>query len=115
MEQGLGSGWAAGDVNIHRQEAINTGDNRIALFEGPSPGGTGAHRQNVFGFRHLVVKPDNLWNHFFGNRARDNHHVCLARTGTHDFHAKAGEIVATGGGGDHFDSATSQAEHHWPD
>ena len=41
--------------------------------------------------------------------------IALAWAGAHDLHTKAGQVVAAGGGADHFDRTACQAEHHRPD
>ena len=52
----------------NREKFINSRDHVIALFEWTAAGGTGAHRDDIFRFRHLIVKADNLGHHFLGDR-----------------------------------------------
>src|SRR5574341_519858 len=85
-DESLGGWRAAGNVNVHRQELVNARDHVISLFEWAAAGRARAHRYHVFGFRHLIVEANDGRNHLLGDRARDNHDICLAWGGTHDFH-----------------------------
>src|SRR5690606_12812432 len=73
-----------------------------------------ATRQNVLGFRHLVVETNNRHAHLLRDRAGNDHQVCLPRAGAHDFHTKARQVVARSRRSDHFNRAACQAEEHRP-
>src|SRR2546425_13323776 len=79
MNQRFGTRGAAGDVHIHRDVAVDAFEHVVALLEGAAADGAGAHRDNVFRLRHLVVEPHDLGRHFLGHGAGDNHEVRLAR------------------------------------
>src|SRR6185436_9416665 len=55
-DQSLRGGGAAGNVDVDGQEFIDARDNVVALFEGSTSRGAGAHRHHIFRLRHLVVK-----------------------------------------------------------
>src|SRR5512132_2728831 len=51
MEEGLGAGWAAGDVDIDRHELVRPLDHRI-VREHAARGGAGAHRDHPARLQH---------------------------------------------------------------
>src|SRR5215831_1743622 len=79
MNQRFGTWWTARNVHIHRDVAVDAFEHVVALLERAATDGTGAHRDDVFRLRHLVVEPHDLWRHFLGHGAGDNHEVGLTR------------------------------------
>src|SRR5882724_1558825 len=102
-------------MDIYWNVSVDSLKDVVALLERTAGDGAGAHRNYVFGLGHLVVKPHDLWRHFLGDCARDNHQVSLARRRPKNFSAKAGEVKASHGCGDHLDGAAGQAEAKRPD
>ena len=114
VEQRLRAWGATGNVNINGDVAIDAFKHIIALLEGTAGDCAGAHRDNVFRFRHLVVEPDDLRRHFLGDGAGDNHEIGLARRRSEDLGAKSRKVVTGHAGGNHLDGTTSEAELEGP-
>jgi hypothetical protein len=106
---------AAGNIDVDRDEAVNSLEYVVALLERAAGDGTGAHGDDVFWLRHLVIEADDLGCHLFGDRAGDDHEVCLAGGWAEDLGAEAGQVVAGHGGGDHFDGTAGQAKVQRPE
>ena len=66
---------AAGHVHIHGQKLVDARDDAIALLEGATAVGAGAHGQYVFGLGHLVVEAYDEGDHLFGDRTRNDDQI----------------------------------------
>ena len=94
--------------------AVDAFEHVVALLEGAAADRAGAHRDDVFRLRHLVVEPHDLGRHLLGHGAGDNHEVRLARRRAEHFGAEAGQVVTRHGRGNHLDGAAGQAKLERP-
>ena len=109
----LGGGRAAGNVDIHRHDAVATSDNTVAVVVVAATVGAATHGDDPSGLGHLIVDLAKGGRHLVGEGAGDNHDVGLARRGTeNDSHAI---LIVTGCGEvHHLNSAAGKTESHGP-
>ncbi|MCJ1486119.1 hypothetical protein MMC06_006295, partial [Schaereria dolodes] len=84
------------DVYIHWHDAITSPRHAIAVMVISTPIGTASHTDHPSGIGHLIVHLAERRGHFVGERARNDHHVRLARGGAENY-AETVLIVAGGG------------------
>jgi hypothetical protein len=82
----------------------------VALLERTARNGARTHCNHVFRIGHLIVKTHDLWRHFFGHSACDNHQVGLTRRWPKNFSAETRDVIARRRGRDHLNRATSESE-----
>ena len=109
-----GRGGQPGNVNIDRNVTVDSFKDVVALLERTARNGARAHCNHVFRIGHLIVKTHNLWRHFFGHGACDNHQVRLTRRWPKNFSAKTRDIIARRGRRDHLNRAASESELERP-
>src|SRR5882762_9604580 len=102
-------------MNIDWNVTIDSFKDVVALLEWTAGNGARTHCNHVFRIGHLIVKAHDLWRHFFGHRACDNHQVGLTGRWPKNFAAKASDVIARGRGRNHLDRATSESELERPD
>src|SRR5262245_50859369 len=111
VEQCLGRGWTAGNVDIDRHDAIAAAHDRIGIVVITAAVGAGAHRDDVARLRHLVVDLAQRGRHLVGQRPGHNHHIGLARRGTRR-ETETLSIVSRHRHLHHLDRAAGKAERH---
>ena len=84
IKQGLAGRWAAGDVDIYRQDAVDATKNTVAVMVVATAIGTAAHADNPFRIWHLVVTQPDGRSHFVSNGAGNDHNIGLTRRGSKD-------------------------------
>src|SRR6266516_1806424 len=114
VQERLGPGRAAGDVDVHRDDLVDAFGDRVGVPVRPAAVGTGAERDHVLRLRHLVVEPLQGGGHLVGEGARHHQQVGLARAVGEGDHPEADEVVAGHGGGDELDGAACEAEVEHP-
>jgi len=114
QEEGLRPGRAAGHIDIHRQDLINTLDHTVHIIHAAGIRAA-AHGDNPAGLGHLFIKTQHRRCHLLENRTRYHHQVGLARGAAQDFGAEAGDIVPGSKRGHHFNETAGQAEEHRPE
>jgi hypothetical protein len=109
----LGGGRAAGNVDIHRHDAVASSDDAVAVVVVAATVGAATHGDDPSGLGHLIVDLAEGGRHLVGEGAGDNHDVGLARRGTeNDSHAI---LIVTGCGEvHHLNSAAGETEGHGP-
>ena len=105
---------ASRHVHVHRDVLVDAAHDIVAFLKRSAAGGAGAHRNDVPRLGHLVEQPHDIRHHLLGDRAGDDHQVCLARRGAEQAGAEAVDVEARGGHTDHFDGAARQPELHGP-
>src|SRR3970282_2130876 len=80
VDERLGPGGAAGDVDVDRDEQVHPLDHAVGvLVEGAARVGAGAHRDDLFGVGHLLVEPYQPLGHLVRDGRGDDHQVRPAR------------------------------------
>ena len=110
LEQRLGPGRAARDVDVDRDDRVDTLGDGVGVPVGAAGVGAGAERDDVLGLGHLVVEPADGGRHLVGHGAGHDHQVGLPRTGRERDDAEADEVVPGHRGGDELDRAAGEAE-----
>src|SRR5438477_470987 len=77
--QRLGTGRAAGYVDVHRHELVDALADRVGVLEEAAAGGAGAHGDDVLRLGHLLVEQAAALGHLVGQGSGDDHQVALAR------------------------------------
>ena len=113
LQQLLRPRRAAGDVDVHRDEAVDALHDGVGV-EDAAGGGAGAHRDAPFRLRHLQPDPLQHRHHLHRHPAGDDHQVALPRAEPHDLGAEAGDVVPRGAGGHQLDAAAGRGERHRP-
>src|SRR5688572_11196159 len=114
IQQRLGAGRTAGDVDIHRYEPVDPLEHIVALFEGSAGNRTRAHRDAILGLGHLIPQSHDLRCHLFGDGAGNDKQIRLARRRPKHFGAETRDVEARHRGRDHFDRATREAKLQGP-
>src|SRR5215510_2799118 len=70
---------ATWNINIDGYVTINPLEDIVALLEWTAGNGARTHCNHVFRIGHLIVETYDLWRHFLGHRACDNHQIRLSR------------------------------------
>ena len=94
LEQGLGPGRAAGDVDVDGDDLVDALGDRVAVPVRPAAVGAAAHRDDVLGVGHLLVEALDGRHDLVGDGAGDDHEVGLAGAGRERDHAEAHHVVA---------------------
>src|SRR5262249_38110988 len=81
VDECLGGRWAAGGVDIERQDAIAAAHDQIEIMVIAPTVRARAHRNHVARLRHLIVDLAQSGRHFVGKRPRHDHHIRLPRGG----------------------------------
>lgn len=104
IKKSFGGGRAARDIDINRQNTVDTAKDTVAVVIVTPTISTAAHAYDPLGVWHLVVaKPDSR-SHLVGDSTGDDHDVGLARGGAED-DAQAVLVVAWHGAVHHLDAA----------
>src|SRR5260221_6571639 len=113
IEQRLRGRWTAGNVYVHRHDAVAAPHHRIGVMVVTAAVGTGTHRNDPARLGHLVVEPAQRRRHLVAQGAGHDHHVGLPPTRPeHD--AETVAVIARRAGLHHFHCATGQPERHRP-
>ena len=115
IQERLRRGRATGNIDIDRNILVDARNDVIAFFERPAAGGAGTHRDDVFGFGHLVVEPGDHRHHRLGDRARDDHQIGLPGRAAENLGAKPGDVEPARCRADHLDRAAGQPETQRPE
>jgi len=75
-KQRLGTRRTTRNIHVNRQGLINTLNNTVGV-ENSTRTGTGAHGDNPFRFRHLLIDSHDNRQHLFGYGSRNNNAVRL--------------------------------------
>src|SRR5450755_634629 len=93
FDQRLGTGRAAGDIDIDRNNGIDALHGIITIVELPTRIGALAHAYHPLRLWHLFPQQAQARSHFDGDRSGDHHQIGLPGTGTEYLGAKAGQII----------------------
>ena len=109
----LGARWAAWDVDIDRDKAIDALHHGVGI-EDTAAAGACTHRDAPLGFGHL--QPDALhdWQHLHYDATGHDHQIALSRCESHDFAAEARQVMSASRCTHQFDTAASGGERHGP-
>lgn len=113
IEESLSCRWATRHIDVHWHDPVTTTHDRVRIMVVATTIGTAPHRHNVTWLRHLVVYLPEGRCHLVSQCACHNHDVGLPGTGS-EYHSKAIHVIAGSSHVHHLDSATGQAERHWP-
>ncbi len=108
VQQCLRTWRATGYMHIHGDVTVDPLEHVVTLLEWSAGDRAGAHRNNLFRFGHLIVKPDDLRGHLLGHRPSHNHEVCLAGRRTENLGPGPGEVPARHRGRNHLDGAQAR-------
>src|SRR3989304_3532317 len=98
VDERLGAGGAAGDVDVDREEKVHPLDHAVrVLVEGAARVGAGSHPDHVLGLGHLFVQPYQPLGHLVRDGPGDDHQVRLPR-GRPEDGAEPVEVVPGGAG-----------------
>ena len=114
LEEGLRPRRAARDVHVHRQDLVHPLHHAVDVVH-PARVGATPHGDHPLRLGHLLVEPEDAGGHLLEDGAGDHHEVGLARGAAQHFGAEAGDVVAGGEGGHHFDETAGKAEEHRPE
>lgn len=113
IKQSLGGGWAAGDINVYGQNAVDATKNTVAVIVVAAAIGTAAHADDPFGVWHLVVTQPNSRRHLVGDSAGNDDDVGLTGRGSED-DSQTVLVVSWHRAVHHLDAATCQGKSEWP-
>src|SRR3989440_6347270 len=85
-----------------------------SIVENAAGSGTGAHRDDPLGLRHLVIELADDGSHLLRETAGDDHEIGLAGGWAEDFGAETREVKTRGGHGHHLDGAAGPAKTKRP-
>lgn len=113
-DQGFGPGRAAGHVYVNGDDLINSFYNVVAVLPVWPPAiGARAHAEHIARLGHLLVEADDTLGHFEGDRARDDHQICLPGRAAGQ-HAEAVNVVGRRPSAHHLYGAAGQPKLHGP-
>src|SRR3954447_4513250 len=115
VQQRLGARRAAGHGDVDGDQLVDSLGDRVAVPVGTAAVGTGAHRDDVLRFGHLLVETQDRGRHLVGDGAADHHQVRLAGTGRERDHAEADEVVPGHRRSNELDRAAGEAEVEDPE
>ena len=104
VDDGFGTGRAAGDVDVDGENAVEGAFEGVGFVEDAAGNGAGPDGDDDFGVGHLVVDAAEAVGHLFRDGAGDEEGVGVPG-GPDDFDAEALDVVAGGDHGDVFDVA----------
>ena len=107
VDQALRTRRAAGDVDVHRHDAIDALHDAVAALEAAARGGAGAHGDAPLRLRHLLPQPHQRAGHLRGQRAGHDQDVGLARAGAEREHPEAVDVVHARRRAHHLDGAAA--------
>src|SRR5215211_2680257 len=113
MYQHLGSWRTTWNVNVNRNDLVDTLDNGVVI-KNTTGRRASAHRDNPLRLRHLVVNPAQHRRHLARYATGDDHHVSLSRARTKYLSTKTRQIVSRRGRVHHFDRAASESKSRRP-
>src|SRR5882762_3190333 len=105
VEQPLGAGRASRDVDVHRDDLVDSLRDAVGVPVRPAAVGARTHRYHVLRLGHLLVDPLDRRRHLVGDRARDDHQVRLPGRRREGDHPQAHDVVLGHGRGDELDGA----------
>src|SRR4051812_3689514 len=108
-DEPLGTGRAAGHVDIDRHNAVDPLDRGVAPLVAAARARAIAHRDAPLRLRHLLPEADEGSCHLRRERPRDDEDVGLARAGAEREHAPAIHVVAGRRGRHHLDRTAREA------
>ena len=109
LHQCLGSWWAAGHVDVDRDDLVDALENRVVV-EHPAGARAGAHRDHPFRLEHLVVHLAQRRRHLVRHPPRDDQQVGLARRRGEPLHPEARDVVARRDDRHHLDRTAGEPE-----
>src|SRR5687767_7145798 len=116
LEQRLGSGRAAGHVDVDRDDLVDALGDRVRVPVGAAAVGAAAHGDDVLRVGHLVVEATDGRDHLVGDRAGDDDEVGLAGAGREGDDPEAHDVVAgRGQGRAHLDGAAGETPLERPE
>lgn len=81
VKQSFGRGRTTRNIDVNRQDTVDTAKDTIAVVVVSSSVGATAHGKNPFGIWHLVVAQADSRGHLVSDSASDNHNVGLTGRG----------------------------------
>jgi hypothetical protein len=114
LEDGLGPGRASGNVNIDRQDLIDTLDHAIDIVHTAAVGAR-PHGHDPLGFGHLLVKAKNDGCYLFKDGPGRNEQIRLTGRASQNFGPESPDVVSGRVGYHLLDKTTGQSEEHRPE
>ena len=114
VDEALGTGRAAGDVDVDRHDPVDALDRRVAPLVAAAGAGAVAERHAPLGLGHLLPQTDERAGHLGRQRAGHDEHVGLARAGPEREHAPAVHVVLRRRRRHHLDGAAGEARQQRP-
>src|SRR6478735_7131237 len=114
VDEALGPGRAAGDVDVHGHHAVDALDRAVGALVASARARAVAHRDAPLGLRHLLPQADERPGHLGRQRAGHDEDVRLARAGAEREHAPAVHVVLGRRRGHHLDRAAGEAREERP-
>ena len=115
LEQRLGAGRAAGDVDVDRDDLVDALRHGVRVPVRAAAVAARAEGDDVLRLGHLLVQALHGRGHLVRDRAGDDHQVGLARARREGDDAEADEVVAGHRRGDELDRAAGEAEVEDPE
>src|SRR2546427_6540300 len=113
VDQGFRPHGTAGDEDVCRDERVGAFDHRVGVVVRTAADRTLAHRDDPFGFRHLLVQAAHRGTELERNRTVQEEHIALPRGRAVD-DAETLDVVPRIRGRGHLDRAAHDAEHQRP-
>src|SRR5512135_2604081 len=114
IQQRLGSRWATGNVDIHRNDAVTTTNHRIGIMVIAAAVCARAHRDHPARLSHLVVNLAQSRGHLVAQRTGHDHYIGLTRAGTECAGTKTVQVIARQCRMHHLNRTAGEAEGHRP-
>ena len=114
IEESFGTRRTTGDIDIDRQDLVDTGHNAIGILEGTAGNGATAAGDNIFRLGELFIEAHESRGHLMDDGALHHNIVCLTRRVAGHFEPEAGHVVARGTEAHELDSAAARAETEGP-
>ena len=114
LQKRLGTGRAAGDIDVHRQDLVHPLHHAVDVVHSPRIGAA-PHGDDPARLGHLLVEPQYRGGHLLEDGAGDHHQVRLAGGAAQHLGSEAGNIVAGGERGHHLHETAGETEEHRPE
>lgn len=113
VHQGLAGRGAAGNVDVHGDNAVAATDNTVRVVVVTAAVGTASHGDDPSGVGHLIVDLAQGGCHLVCEGAGNDHDIGLTRGGTEN-DSETILIVSWGGKMHHFDGTAGETKGHGP-
>ena len=81
MQEGLGPGWTARNINIYRKYLVDAAQRRVVLGEDAATDAASSYRNDHLGFRHRPMRLQQRKFHVPRDGTGDQKHVGMTRRG----------------------------------